>query len=280
MIPLVDIHCHLLAGLDDGPATPDDALRMCELAYHDGVRMTTALAHQNDHYPDVTPDRIRAAAQELARSLAQRRLPLMVFPCAEVMAHPEIEASWERGALMSMADRKQYLLLEQPHNLFVDLTNAIEGLRRAGVRPILAHAERCPELLHTPGLIEDWIACGCLVQVSSSSVTRPGSAQDARALKQWFRRGIVHVLGSDGHSPTRRAPRMDDAYQEIIRWAGHPVADRVCSTNGTAILNGLPLRIPRPEPVRTTWVPQFWRNWWKRGAPYEPRPSGSAGSGP
>jgi protein-tyrosine phosphatase len=267
MIPLVDTHCHLLAGLDDGPPTADDALAMCEIAYEDGVRMTAALAHQNDHYPAVTPDRIRTAAHELAQSLAARDLPLMTFACAEVMAHPELESSWRRGALLSMADRNQYLLLEQPHQMFVDLANAIDGLRRAGVRPILAHAERSPELLHTPGLIEEWIAAGCLVQVSSSSVTQPASVHDTRALKGWFRRGIVHVLGSDGHSPTRRPPGIAAAYHEICRWAGHLVADRVCSTNGMAILNGLPLRVPRPQAVGSIWVPRFWRTWWSRGAP-------------
>jgi protein-tyrosine phosphatase len=56
MIPLVDIHCHLLAGLDDGPRTPEDALEMCRIAYADGIRIIAAGAHQNDHYPENTPD--------------------------------------------------------------------------------------------------------------------------------------------------------------------------------------------------------------------------------
>src|SRR5438445_10195437 len=85
MIPLVDIHCHLLAGLDDGPRTPEEAIAMCRLSYEEGVRMIAATAHQNEHWDAVTPDRIRQAANELCRRLRELNIPLMAFPTAEVM---------------------------------------------------------------------------------------------------------------------------------------------------------------------------------------------------
>src|SRR5262249_57888007 len=110
------------------------------------------------------------------------------------------------------------LLLEMPHGLFVDLRHLTSQLRQAGVRPILAHPERQPELLHEPGLIEQLIRVGCLVQVSSGSVTDPPRREDGHALRNWFRRGLVHVLGSDGHSPRRRPARMAAAYERIATW--------------------------------------------------------------
>jgi len=174
------------------------------------------------------------------------------------MVHPEIEAAWRRGELLSVADRGEYLLVEMPHGLFIDLRAIIKGLREAGVRPIIAHPERHPELLHDPGRIEQFIQAGCLVQVSSGSVTDPEAREDARALRDWFKRGVVHFLGSDGHSPRHRRPRMADAYRQIAQWAGVSVADRVCSTNATAVVHGLPLRVPPPEPRRTRWFPRFW----------------------
>jgi protein-tyrosine phosphatase len=258
MLPLIDMHCHLLAGLDDGPATEEDALAMCRIAYDDGIRMTTATAHQNERWEAVTPTRIREASSQLAQRLHAAGVPLAVVPCAEVMVDPEIELSWQRGELLSVADRGEYLLIELPHGLFVDLQDVVLGLRQAGVRPILAHAERQPELLHDPGRIEGLIRAGCLVQVNSGSVTEPASRQDSQALKDWFRRGVVHVMGSDGHSPRRRRPQMASAYQQIARWAGSSVADRVCSINGTAVLHGLPLRISEPERRRTRWFARLW----------------------
>ena len=93
MIPLVDLHVHLLAGLDDGPRSEEDALRMCADAYDEGVRMMAATAHQNERYP-VTPAQIREAAARLAQALRERNLPMTVFPNAEVMAHPDLEEAW------------------------------------------------------------------------------------------------------------------------------------------------------------------------------------------
>jgi protein-tyrosine phosphatase len=252
------MHVHLLAGLDDGPRTVEDALAMCEAMAGEGVRMSVALAHQNERYPDVTPERIRSSFQDLVRRVRERNIDLTLFPCAEIAAHPELEAAWSNQAHLSVADRGHYLLVEMPHGVFVDLRFIAKSLAERGVRLILAHPERHPEMLHEPGCIEELIQLGCLVQVSSGSITAPPSRQDARALKSWLKRGVAHLIGSDGHSPRRRPPRLRQAYEQIVRWAGSAVADRVCSTNGLAILNGLPLRVPAPKPLARRWFSSLW----------------------
>ena len=258
MIPLVDMHVHLLAGLDDGPRSREDAVAMCRILHAEGVQMAAATAHQNEHWPAVTPDRIREAVGLLRQDLAAAGLPLTVFPCAEVMADPDTPEAWAAGELLSVGDHGQYMLLEMPHGTFVDLRPTAERLIAAGVRPILAHPERNPEFLEDTAPLEDMVRAGCLVQVSSGSVTDPPGAAAEKALTAWFRRGLVHLLGSDGHSPRRRAPRMAAAYERIRRWAGGGVADRVCSTHGMAILHGLPLRVPDFEARRVGWLPRLW----------------------
>jgi protein-tyrosine phosphatase len=255
MLPLVDIHCHLLAGLDDGPRTLEDALSMCALARSEGVGMMSATAHQNEQWSDVTPERIRQATAQLRGALAAAGNSVAVFPCAEVMAAPETVAAWRAGNLLSVGDHGQYMLLEMPRGLFVDLGPLVRALRQAGVRVILAHPERERDLLHVPGLVEELIAEGCLVQVSSASVAAPRKREDTRALRQWFRRGMVHLLGSDGHSVKRRPPLMAAAYERIVQWVGPAVAERVGRTHGMAVLHGLPLRVPEPAPCVRRW-------WW------------------
>jgi protein-tyrosine phosphatase len=258
MIPLADIHCHLLAGLDDGPRTSEAALEMCRLAFEDGTRILAAGAHQSEHWPENSPERIRQASHQLAHTLREHNLPLSVFPCAEVMVQPDIDAAWRQQQLLSVADRGQYLLIEMPHSLFVDLREIVDRLQQAEIRPILAHPERSPELLHDDDAIEELMRLGCLVQVSAKSVTQPASRRDERALKLWFKRGIVHFLGSDGHSPRRRLPKLADAYQQVIHWAGAAVADRVASTNGTAVSQGLPFHVTTPAPRQKSWIPKLW----------------------
>src|SRR4051812_47532139 len=107
MIPLVDIHCHLLAGLDDGPPTQSDAIEMCRIAWQEGTRLAAATAHQNERYPQVTPERIRTATQQLSGALRQAQIPITVFPVAEVMACTDLDMRWKRGDFVSIADRGQ-----------------------------------------------------------------------------------------------------------------------------------------------------------------------------
>lgn len=257
MIPLVDTHCHLLAGLDDGPATQEVALRMCWQAYSEGVRMVAATAHQNDCYPDNSPQRIRSACQLLADALHRDRLPLTVTPSAEIVVRPDLLDVWKQGKLLTVADRKRHLLLELPHGLYVEIGYLVRQLRDVGLQVILAHPERHETLLHTSGLIEELIAQGCLIQVSAGSVTRPRGKADQRALKSWAKRGVIHLIGSDGHDPEARPPRLAAAYHQLASWASTAYADRVCSANGMAVLQGLMVRASPPKPQRS------WFAWWQ-----------------
>lgn len=236
----------------------DEALAMCRIAHDEGTRLITALAHQNDRYPDVKPDRIRQAAEALKEALRTAQLPLTVFATAEVMVFPGLVAAWQAKQLVSFADRGQYLLVEMPHTIFLDVLPMARELGPLGVRLILAHAERYVEFLHDPGRVEALIEQGALVQASSGSVARPANGRDEKALKEWFRRGVVHLLGSDGHGAERRPPRMAEAYQRIANWTDVATADRICSTNGLAVFQGLPLRVPRPQPVKRRWFPKLW----------------------
>src|SRR6516162_2964180 len=204
MIPLVDTHVHLFAGRDDGPQTADDAVAMCRMLVAEGARSAAALAHQNKTYPDNTPDALRASCARLAESLKEQKIPLAVLPTAEVMAAADLVDQWAAGQLLSVADHKQFLLVEQPHGIFLDLRPLAVALRPHRVRIIVAHAERYQELLYDTPAVEELIRLGCLIQVTSGGLTRPGSGSAEAALKDWVRRGMVHLLGSDGHGLDRR----------------------------------------------------------------------------
>ncbi|HUT11333.1 MAG TPA: CpsB/CapC family capsule biosynthesis tyrosine phosphatase [Thermoguttaceae bacterium] len=257
MIPLVDVHCHLLAGLDDGPRTAEDAVEMCRMAWAEGTRVVAATAHLGQRWPRATPDRIRTATEQLVAELKEIDLAMTVYPSAEVDVRPEMEELWRRGELLGVADRNAYLLIELPMDVFVDLRDTVRRFAELGIRPILAHPERYAEMLHQHGRLEELVRTGCLVQVSSDNVTAPRCPEDARALKHWFRRGLVHLVGSDGHSPRSRPPRMAEAYRTIAGWVGSDVADRLCGFNGLAVLEGRPLRVPKPKPPKRGWFSRF-----------------------
>jgi protein-tyrosine phosphatase len=259
VLPLVDAHVHLLAGLDDGPRDQDEAVEMCRLAADDGTRLAASLAHQSEQWPDVTPERIRAAAGELSGELKRGGVDLEIVACAEVMLRVDLLEAFQRGKLLTVGGHGRFMLLEMPHDLYVDARKLVEDLGAAGVRAILAHPERTPALLHEPGAIEELIDLGCLVQVSAKSLTQPPSAADERALRDWVKRGVVHMLGSDGHSRRRRPPLLGAAVQRIRRWAGESAADRIGSTVGQLVLRGMPFRAAKPAAPARRWWALPWR---------------------
>ncbi|MFO0935907.1 MAG: CpsB/CapC family capsule biosynthesis tyrosine phosphatase [Gemmataceae bacterium] len=253
MVPLADTHVHLLAGKDDGPATLEEAVAMCRMLVSEGVRAAAGLAHQNHGYPENTPQALRDAAKELSATLKAEKIPLTIYPSAETMASPDLVEKWVAGQWLSIGDRKKFLLVEMPHGMFLDLRPAAMAFKPLGIRIIVAHAERYPELLHDRGLCEEWIRLGCLIQVTGRGLSKPPSGKDEAALKDWVKRGLVHLLGSDGHNLNTRQPRLKDGYATLVRWAGMAAADRIGGIWGNAVLQGLPVMTPLPQKPKTSW---------------------------
>lgn len=253
MIPLADTHVHLLAGLDDGPKTLDVALAMCRMLSSQGVRHATALCHQNDMYPANLPPLMQSTAQALTKALTERSIPLAVYPTGEIMLTPTSAEQFAAGTYQTVGGHGKFLLVEMPHGMFVDVLPLASALRTRGVRPIIAHAERYPELLHDPGLTERWIAAGCLIQATAQAYADPWNAADERSLKLWAERGFVHLFGSDGHGIERRPPRFIEGYRRLVKWAGASAAERIGCHWGIAVLQGLPVNVPPPAKPKKNW---------------------------
>jgi protein-tyrosine phosphatase len=253
MTPLADTHVHLLAGRDDGPQTMDEAVAMCRMLVSEGARHATALAHQNEDYPDNLADALRAAAAALTSELTSRQIPLSVYPTGEVMLSPAIVETWQAGELLSLGDRSKWLLVEMPHGMFVDVLPFVERFRPLGIRIIVAHAERYAELLDDPALAARWIEAGCLIQVTAQALAEPWDQELERGLRRWVAGGFVHLLGSDGHGLDRRRPSLAAGFEQLVRWAGRPAAERIASHWGIAVLQGLPLNVPLPLPPARSW---------------------------
>ncbi|HMO36444.1 MAG TPA: hypothetical protein PKA06_10410 [Gemmatales bacterium] len=259
MIPIADMHCHLLAGLDDGPRAQAEALEMCSMLAGQGVSSVHALAHQNEQYPEVTPERIREAIRLLQEEVRQKRIPVAIFPGSEVMVHPTVLQSVDAGQYLTIADGKKYLLIELPHGVFIDLREIVAGLMQRGIRPILAHPEQSQELLYSEVMAEELVRLGCLFQLSTGNVMMPMDRRAGNAIRNWVQRGMVHVIGSDGHSPKRRPPLLAQAAEVLAGWVTPLQANKICGLNGLAILQNVPLVIEPPTGPRTVfWFIKEW----------------------
>ncbi|CAN5380903.1 tyrosine protein phosphatase [soil metagenome] len=253
MLPPVDTHVHLLAGLDDGPRDADEALAMARMLVADGVRTATALAHQNDLYPDNTPENLLNAAAAFEAKLKEKEIPLHVVPTGEVMLTPDLVERFNAGRFLTYGNKGKYLLVEMPHAIFVDPLPIAAQLRPKGVRLVIAHAERYPELLYGGPLVERWIAAGCLIQVTSRELAEPSNPAGAKVLKDWITRGIVHMLGTDGHRLDMRQPRMKAGVDAVRKWAGDGVADRISNLWASSVMQGRAVNPPPPVQIKKSW---------------------------
>lgn len=254
MLPLLDIHCHLFPALDDGPKTLADSLAMARMALEEGTELVFATAHQNEGYPEVTAEAIEQAHRALQVELAQAEIPLKVSFCAEVMVQPDLLEDWDAGKYLSYCGLNKHVLIELPHGLFVDIGLILKGFRDRGVQPILAHPERIPGFLSRLDILREWIRLGCLMQVSARSVTHGRQTNvDGKLLKRWFQEGYVHFLASDGHSLRGRQPVMREAYEQVEKWVGTVLADRVTRLNALGILQGREIRANIPEVKKRGW---------------------------
>jgi protein-tyrosine phosphatase len=253
MIPLVDTHVHLLAGLDDGPPSTDIALAMCRMLVSEGVRHATGLAHQNEGYPDNTPERLRVASSQLMSELVANRIPLSVYPTAEVMLSPTTFEDWQAGKLLTVGNHGKWLLVEMPYRGCLNILPIAEAFRPLGVQLIIAHAERYPELLHNPALTAQWIAAGCLIQVTAHTLAEPWDVATEKSLKRWATGGYIHLLGSDGHGIDRRRPVLAAGFNRLMKWVGRTAAERIGSQWGLAVFQGLTVTFPPPNLPTSTW---------------------------
>jgi protein-tyrosine phosphatase len=252
MTDLFDTHCHLLAGLDDGPSDVEEAVEMCRFAEMEGVRAIAAVAHQNHFWPKATSERIVRSTVQLQQQLDQAGIPLRVVPCGEVMIGAELMDDWRSGRFVSMGGSGRYLLIEMPHGLLLEIGGLVSELVAEGIRPILAHPERYHELWHQPTRMVDWIQRGCLMQACADGILSP-DRQVQRQLRYWLDRDWLHLIASDGHSLTARPPGLAAACDQLARWTNPAVAHRLCCSHPQTILEGGHLVVPQPRPPKRRW---------------------------
>ncbi|MGC4030173.1 MAG: hypothetical protein QM754_00285 [Tepidisphaeraceae bacterium] len=241
----VDTHCHVLPGIDDGPATLDEAVLLCEALVNDGVTAVIATSHQLGPFAEVTADAIRRAATVLSAALVERHIPLTVRPGAEIRIEDGIVRRLADGQVLAMPDGGPYVLLELPHETVFEITNLIDALVARGKVPVLAHPERNALLARSPSLLLPWLSRGLLLQVTGGSLTGGFGPRAQQAAWEMLDAGWVTLIATDAHDTINRPPTMTSAIDSLAKQVGHAVARRLCVTNPQAVLEGTPVVRPR-----------------------------------
>lgn len=236
--PFVDIHCHLLPGLDDGAATLDDALAMAQMAVEDGIGTIVATPHQLGNHANNSGATIRQTAARFQAVLESRRIPLRVLPGADVRIEPELVRKIRVGDVVTLADRRKHVLLELPHEVYLPLDRLLAELHAAQLTGILSHPERNHGILMQPGVLRPLVERGCLLQITAGSLTGTFGAQSQRLSESLIEQGLVHFVSTDAHGLRSRSPRLAQAFERVAELAGHETAIDLCCHNPARVAAG------------------------------------------
>jgi protein-tyrosine phosphatase len=254
---LIDLHSHVLYGLDDGAATLEDSLAMARMAAAHGTTDLVATPHANPTY-NFDPGLIAARSGELEAAL-QGAVRLHTG-CDFHLSYDNVQDAVAHPAKYTIA-QKNYLLVEFNDLLiFRNTPEIFSRLLEAGMIPVVTHPERNALLRQRIGDIEKWVADGARVQVTGQSLIGGFGRRAQEFSCELLERGLVHVVASDGHDCKHRPPIMDGAYAWLEQRYGAPLAETLCRENPRAALGGAPMSIPNrnAKAISRKWY-QVWR---------------------
>ena len=209
---MIDLHAHILPGLDDGPDDWNEALHMCRLALADGTTTVVATGHMFRGMFDVTRRHFLDCVASLRQRLEAERIQLSVEPGAEVHIEMDLCDRLRQGLLLTLADRGKYLVVELPrHVLPQGLSEFLFSVQLTGVTPIIAHPEKNLELQENPAQAVEFVSAGNLLQVTADSITGDAGHRAEECVHELLRRRLAHIVASDAHSSKQRPPGLSRA---------------------------------------------------------------------
>jgi protein-tyrosine phosphatase len=241
---LIDIHHHLIYGLDDGSPNLETSLAMARHAAAEGITHIVCTPHANDVYPyklDVTEERVG-----ILRECLKGELELSVGCDFHLTAENVFDAV--SNPLRYSINGKGYLLVEfDDFSIPRQMQNAIRLLQNVGYTLVITHPERYPALLNQPNLLAEWVREGCLVQVTAGSLYgRFGRMAEAFS-NELLDRDWVHFVATDAHNMSSRPPHIKKSYRYVANRMGEETARRLFDSNPHAALTGSELPA-QPDP--------------------------------
>jgi protein-tyrosine phosphatase len=253
----VDIHCHLLPGIDDGAADLETSLAMARMAVEDGTSTIIVTPHQLGNFSQNLGDDIRQRTAALQQSLDEQQIPLQLQPGGDVRIEDGMIEQLGSGEVMSLGDHRQHVLLEMPHELYFPMEGLLSALERQGMTGILSHPERNRGILREPGLLPMLVGEGCLMQVTAGSLMGT-FGPNCQQLAEWMvTEGLVHFIATDAHGIQKRRPLMQRAFDRVRELAGKSAAKKVCIRNPGLVAQGQRVPGGRHAQSRRGWRSLF-----------------------
>lgn len=248
---MIDLHCHLLPGIDDGAPDLETALAMARIAEADGITVIACTPHIMPGYYDNDGPSICAAVDALQGELTCAGIGIDLIPGADVHLVPDLAGGLASGRLQTLG-KSRYFLFEPPHHVAPPrLEDAVFDVMTAGYHPLITHPERLTWIEAHYEVIKRIAHAGAWMQITAGSVTGLFGKRPQYWAERMLSEGIVHVLASDAHNLHRRTPVLSKAVDAIGKRLGEQAAIDMVLTRPQAVLEDAPPS-SAPDPVGET----------------------------
>jgi protein-tyrosine phosphatase len=252
---MIDIHCHALYGVDDGPFDLEASLQLCRLSFKEGIRKIIATPHYiiGENCAHDIKERVAVLNNELRKNY----IKMEIYPGNEAFIDYNLVDKLISGECLSLNNSK-YVLLELPMLEVPRFTaEVIYEIQLKGYVPIIAHPERNRVICEKPEIIYKLVKDGCLVQLNSTSLMGYSGEKSQNTAKQLLKHNLAHFIATDAHSTGVRRPIMLGVRHALLEVCGSEAAERISGINPDAVLHDGEVDIG--EPITFEKVRRFWQ---------------------
>ena len=220
VLPMIDIHSHILPAVDDGSKNEGESLLMLKAAIRDGIHTIVATPHFN--YKSANDkEKVLAEVKRLTQMIEKTNLEVEVLPGQEIRIYGEMLEDYEAGKLLTIGGNTNYMLVEFPFRRVPHYAEKlIYNMEVVGVKTVIAHPERNQELLEHPEKLYNLVAKGALTQLTASSLIGYYGKGIRKFSQQLIEANLVHTIATDAHNTTTRTFNLSEAYEVIMKKYG------------------------------------------------------------
>jgi len=217
---MIDIHCHILPGVDDGAKTMHDSLEMARKAVEEGISTIIATPHHKNSQFTNNRELIIPKVNKLNAALKDNGIPLEILPGQETRIHGEVIDGLDKGEILPLAET-QYVFVELPSGTVPAYTKTLLfDIQMKGLIPIIVHPERNQEIIEHPDRLYEMVKDGALTQVTAASVCGYFGKKIKNFSHQLIESNLTHFIASDAHNTTTRAFKLAEGYEEVEKKFG------------------------------------------------------------
>jgi len=247
---LIDLHCHILPGIDDGAKAMEDSIAMAQAAVDEGITHILATPHHRSHNWMNEKPKVHRLVDEVQNEIDQQDIPLTLFPGQEVRIHGDILENIDKNEIQFIDEQEQYVLIEFPTSTVPTYTERLFfDMQSNGITPIIVHPERNHAIAEDPDILKNLVEKGALAQLTAVSYAGGLGNKIQKFSKQLIDAKLVHFIASDAHNTTTRPFYMKEAMELLEKEYGKTKVNEYHEVT-RQLVNGDVVIAPTPEKIK------------------------------